>query len=157
VEKVERFKAGDYVYDEKHSSIGKSTYDVAKITYINKNAVYGYWAMDLNRLPISIEEFNSLHFDRSECNGDMDVLQIIKFERGEAGDEVLIIDECSMVGGYGDLVELKAEIVSNIMNLDNYDSKILMGLANLSQEEVMDYFMNIVMPKVASIVQSSNL
>jgi len=163
---LKEFNVNDYVYEESLDSRGSSCYEVTMITKISGDLVYGYWAMNLKHLPRTIKEFNNLPFDKEKLTGNIDVLNILEFEEHlhvydneDDYDEygVLMIDECSMVDGYGELVDLKAEIVSNLINLDNYDSKILMGLANLSQEEAMDYFINIVIPNTVSIVQSSEI
>jgi len=163
MEVKEDLHVDDYVYEEKRYG----GFDVTKIFKFREDAVYGYWAIGLPSLPKTLEEFNSLDFRDTLQSGDINNIQALKFE-GETSDayDTVTDSDCgryshndviSIVEGYGDLVELKTEIVSNLSNLDNYDSKILMGLANLSEEEALDYFLNIVVPNTASIVQSARI
>jgi len=151
------FVIGDYVYD---AQILKMTglYDVTRVTKINKDKIYGYWAMHLHSCPETLKAFNSLSVRGDELCADSKDLKLLTLDSEiitskTAAEQV----KASGLNSIKDLkCKIKDEFKSELKNLDNYDSNILLGLANLSEEEAIDYFLNKVIPNTISIIESLN-
>ena len=145
---------GDFVYGE-NSCCSTGLYDVTKVTKLgglDSDLVYGYWAIGVKYIPKTMEEFNSLRFRQIPEQTSVKNVKVFKlsFEGTTLKEEVESIRLTDSQCNNG----LKAKLKIEIKNLDNYDSNILLGLANLSEEEAIDYFLSKIIPNAISIIEA---
>jgi len=94
--------------------------------------------------------------DEEEAEAEAPAHYISPYEGYDSFDEDAMFD-CDEVDNEEETVEEEVDLklINNLSDLNNYNSKMLLGLANLSEDEAIDYFLNKVMPNIISIVKSS--